>query len=149
MEVILLEDVDKLGKAGDTVDVAPGYARNYLLVRKKALLSSPENVKRFEHIKKKREDEYLESKEEAEELASKLNDVSITAVVKASESEKLYGSVTPSHIVSLLKEEGYDIDKKKIVIEEPIKSLGVYNIGIKLHPEVQAKVKLWVVSESV
>lgn len=149
MKVILLEDVDKLGNEGDVVDVAPGYARNYLLVRKKALVSTPENLKRFEHIKKKKESEYLESKEEADELANKLSDVSITAVVKASESEKLYGSVTPSDIVGLLKEEGYDIDKKKIVIEEPIKNLGVYNIGIKLHEEIQANVKLWVVSESV
>lgn len=149
MKIILLEDIEKLGKVGDVVDVAPGYARNYLLVRKKALVSTPENVKRFEHIKKKKESAYLESKEEAEELAGKLNDVSITAVVKASDSEKLYGSVNPSDIVSLLKEEGYDIDRKKIIIEEPIKSLGVYNIGIKLHAEIQANVKLWVVSESV
>jgi large subunit ribosomal protein L9 len=149
MKVILLEDIDKLGKEGDVVDVTPGYARNYLLAKKKALLSNPGNMKRFGEIKKRKTIQYLKSKEEAERLAEKLNTVSITSVAKSGENEKLYGSVTSGDIVELLKKEGYELDKKKIAIGEPIKSLGVYSIPIKLHPEVQATIKLWVVSEVV
>jgi large subunit ribosomal protein L9 len=149
MKVILLEDMDKLGKEGDVVDVAPGYARNYLLAKQKALLSTAGNMKRFEEIKKRKTIQYLKSKEEAEKLAEKLNTLSITCVAKAGENEKLYGSVTSADIAELVKNEGYELDKKKIVIEEPIKSLGVYSIIIKLHPEVQATIKLWVVSEAV
>lgn len=149
MKIILLEDIEKLGKEGDEVDVAPGYARNYLLAKNKALVSTPGNRKRFEEIKKRKTIQYLKSKEEAEKLAEKLNMVSITSVAKAGENEKLYGSVTSADIVELLGKEGFEIDKKKIVIEEPIKSLGVYSIPIKLHAEVEATVKLWVVSEAV
>jgi large subunit ribosomal protein L9 len=149
MKVILLEDIDKLGKEGDVVDVAAGYARNYLLVKNKALLSTPGNRKKFEVIKKMKEIQYMRSKDESEKLAEKLNTVSITAVAKAGENEKLYGSITTGDISELLKKEGFDVDKKKIIIEEPIKSLGVYTIGIKLHTEVQATIKLWVVSEAV
>ncbi len=149
MKIILLEDIEKLGKEGDVVDVAPGYARNYLLAKKKALISTPGNRKQFEEIKKRKTIQYMKSKEEAEKLAEKLNEISITSVAKAGENEKLYGSVTTGDIVELLSKEGFEIDKKKIVIEEPIKSLGVYTIPIKLHAEVQATVKLWVVSEAV
>ena len=149
MKIILLEDIEKLGKEGEVVDVAPGYARNYLLVKRKALISSPGNLKKFESIKKKKAIQYMKSKEEAEKLAEKLNALSITSVVKAGENEKLYGSVTSSDIAELLKKEGYEIDKKKIAVSEPIKSLGVYSVSIKLHAEVQATVKLWVVSEAV
>ena len=149
MKIILLEDIEKLGKEGEVVDVAPGYARNYLLVKRKALISSPGNLKKFEAIKKKKAIQYMKSKEKAEELAEKLNMLSITSVVKAGENEKLYGSVTSSDIAELLKKEGYEIDKKKIAVSEPIKSLGVYSVSIKLHAEVQATVKLWVVSEAV
>lgn len=149
MKVILLENIEKLGKEGDVVDVASGYARNYLLLGKKALVSTPGNMKKFEEIKKLKAIQYQQSKEEAEKIAEKLNALSITSVVKAGENEKLYGSVTTSDIAELLRKEGYEIDKKKIVIEEPIKSLGVYTIPIKLHTEVQATIKLWVVSETV
>jgi large subunit ribosomal protein L9 len=149
MKIILLEDIEKLGKEGDVVDVAPGYARNYLIAKKKALISTPGNRKQFEEIKKRKTIQYMKSKEEAEKLAEKLNEISITSVAKAGENEKLYGSVTTGDIVELLSKEGFEIDKKKIVIEEPIKSLGVYTIPIKLHAEVQATVKLWVVSEAV
>lgn len=149
MKVILLEDIEKLGKEGDVVDVASGYARNYLLVKKKALLSTTGNMKKFETIKKMKAIQYMKTKGESEKLAEKLNTLSITSVMKAGENEKLYGSVTTGDISELLKKEGYEIDKKKIVIEEPIKSLGVYSISIRLHAEVQATVKLWVVSEVV
>lgn len=149
MKVILLENIEKLGKEGDVVDVAPGYARNYLILKKKALVSSPGNMKKFEEIKKMKTVKYMKSKEEAEKLAEKLNTLSITAVVKVDENERLYGSVTLPDISELLRKEGYEIDKKKIIIDEPIKSLGVYTIPIRLHEEVQATIKLWVVSEVV
>lgn len=149
MKVILLEDIEKLGKEGDVVDVAPGYARNYLILKKKALVSSPGNMKKFEEIKKMKTVQYMKSKEEAEKLAEKLNTLSITAVVKVDENERLYGSVTSPDIAELLRKEGYEIAKKKIIIDEPIKSLGVYTIPIGLHEEVQATIKLWVVSEVV
>lgn len=149
MKVILLEDIEKLGKEGDVVDVAPGYARNYLILKKKALISSPGNMKKFEEIKKMKTVQYMKSKEEAEKLAEKLNTLSITAVVKVGENERLYGSVTSPDIAELIRKEGYEIDKKKIIIDEPIKSLGVYTIPIRLHEEVQATIKLWVVSEVV
>lgn len=149
MKVILLENIEKLGKEGDVVDVAPGYARNYLILKKKALVSSPGNMKKFEEIKKMKTVKYMKSKEEAEKLAEKLNTLSITAVVKVDENERLYGSVTLPDIAELLQKEGYEIDKKKIIIDEPIKSLGVYTIPINLHAEVQATIKLWVVSEVV
>ncbi len=149
MKVILLENIGKLGEEGDVVNVAGGYARNYLLLKKKALSYTPGNMKKFESIKKLKTIQYQRSKKEAEKFALKLNTLSITSVVKAGENEKLFGSVTSSDINELLKKEGYEIDKKKIVLSEPIKSLGVYTIPIKLHPEVQASIKLWVVSESV
>ncbi len=149
MKVILLENIEKLGKEGDVVDVAPGYARNYLILKKKALVSSPGNMKKFEEIKKMKTVKYMKSKEEAEKLAEKLNTLSITAVVKVDENERLYGSVTLPDIAELLQKEGYEIDKKKIIIDEPIKNLGVYTIPINLHAEVQATIKLWVVSEVV
>lgn len=149
MKVILLENIEKLGKEGDVVDVAPGYARNYLILKKKALVSSPGNMKKFEEIKKMKTVKYMKSKEEAEKLAEKLNTLSITAVVKVDENERLYGSVTFPDIAELLQKEGYEIDKKKIIIDEPIKNLGVYTIPINLHAEVQATIKLWVVSEVV
>lgn len=149
MKVILLENIEKLGKEGDVVDVAPGYARNYLILKKKALVSSPGNMKKFEEIKKMKTVKYMKSKEESEKLAEKLNTLSITAVVKVDENERLYGSVTLPDIAELLQKEGYEIDKKKIIIDEPIKNLGVYTIPINLHAEVQATIKLWVVSEVV
>jgi len=149
MKVILLESIGKLGEEGDVVDVTGGYARNFLLLKKKALTYTPVNMKKFEAIRKLRTIQYEHSKEEAEKFALKLNTLSITSVVKAGENEKLFGSVTSADIVELLKKEGHEIEKKKIVLSEPIKSLGVYTIPIKLHPEVQASIKLWVVSESV
>jgi large subunit ribosomal protein L9 len=149
MKVILLEDIEKLGKEGEVVNVAPGYARNFLLLKKKALVSTPGNMKKFKEIRRIKDTRYKRSKEVAEKLAEKLNELSITAVAKAGENEKLFGSVTAHDIVELLQKEGYEIDKKKININEPIKSLGVYTISINLHAEVEANIKLWVVSEAV
>ncbi|MDZ7271065.1 MAG: 50S ribosomal protein L9 [candidate division KSB1 bacterium] len=145
MKVILKQDHEKLGKAGDVVEVKPGYARNYLLPRGIALAATPSNLKAY-HEQKKLDAQRLErAKKGALALAEKLNGVSCTATVAVGEEDRVFGSVTSQTIADLLKEKGFDIDKKKILLEEPIKALGIYDVAIKLHPEIEAKVKVWVV----
>jgi large subunit ribosomal protein L9 len=146
MKVILLENADRLGKRGNVVDVAPGYARNFLIPKGFALEFTPGNYRTFEEQKKL--DSVRENKErrKAQALAADLDKVSLTAVVQAGEDDELFGSVTARDISDLLTKEGYTIDRQMIVLEEPIRKLGVYNIGIHLHQDVQARVKLWVVS---
>ena len=147
MDVLLIKDVDKLGREGDIVAVADGYARNYLIPRRIAMAASAEAVKLQEKIRSERIAREAAEKHEFEELAEKLSNVSVTTPVKVGEDEQLYGSVTAHDIAELLKEEGFEIDRKKIVLENPVKALGVYAIEIRLHPEVTATVKLWVVKE--
>lgn len=147
MKVILTQDIPSLGKKTEAVEVKPGYARNYLIPQGKALPANENSMKQLQ-IKIRKEELHLsKKKQEAEELAKKLNQVSCTATVQAGEDEKLYGSVSIPDIVKLLGDQGVDIDKNKIILEEPIKALGVYNIPIKLHPEVEATIKLWVVRQ--
>lgn len=147
MKVILTQDIPSLGKKTEAVEVKPGYARNYLIPQGKALPANENSMKQLQ-IKIRKEELHLsKKKQEAEELAKKLNEVSCTATVQAGEDEKLYGSVSIPDIVKLLGDQGVDIDKNKIILEEPIKALGVYNIPIKLHPEVEATIKLWVVRQ--
>ncbi|HAD82897.1 MAG: 50S ribosomal protein L9 [Candidatus Edwardsbacteria bacterium RIFOXYD12_FULL_50_11] len=147
MKVILTQDIPSLGKKTEAVEVKPGYARNYLIPQGKALPANENSLKQLQ-IKIKKEELHLsKKKQEAEELAKKLNEVSCTATVQAGEDDKLYGSVSIPDIVKLLGDQGVDIDKNKIILEEPIKALGVYNIPIKLHPEVEATIKLWVVRQ--
>lgn len=145
MQVILLEDVERLGRKGETVKVARGYARNYLIPKKLALLDTPGNRKAFKNLKVVEKVRTTREKREAEIIASRLETVSLTAVVQAGEDDKLFGSVTSKDISELLAKEGFETDKKEILLEEPIKKLGVYTVGVKVHPEVDAKVKLWVV----
>lgn len=145
MQVILLRDVERLGRKGESVKVATGYARNYLIPRKLALLDTPGNRKTFENLRVVEKVRMSREKREAEIIASRLERVSLTAVVQAGEDDKLFGSVTSKDIAELLANEGFETDKKEILLEEPIKRLGVYTVGVKVHPEVDAKVKLWVV----
>jgi len=147
VEVILLDAVPKLGERGATVKVKPGYARNYLFPRKLALPASESNVRVFrEHqrVMTKRDDM---AREDARASAAKLADVSCTIPVQVGEEDKLYGSVTAVEIARSLVEQGHDVDKKQIVLDEPIKRLGVYTIDIKLHRDVSAPIKVWVVKE--
>ncbi|MBU1356419.1 MAG: 50S ribosomal protein L9 [Candidatus Edwardsbacteria bacterium] len=147
MKVILTQDIPSLGKKTEAVEVKPGYARNYLIPQGKALPANENSMKQLQ-IKIKKEELHLsKKKQEAEELAKKLNEVSCTATVQAAEDDKLYGSVSIPDIAKLLGDQGVDIDKNNIILEEPIKALGVYNIPIKLHPEVEATIKLWVVRQ--
>lgn len=147
MKLILLRDIDRLGKRGDKVEVANGYGRNYLIPKGLALALTPENLKKFEYEEKKLKYRLERAKREAEHLKEKLKKLSLTVAVQAGEDDKLFGAVTNMDIEEALSREGYNIDRKKIKLEEPIKELGVYTIKIALHPEVEAELKLWVVSK--
>ena len=148
MEVILLKDVDRLGKAGATVKVKDGFAQNLLIPRGLAILANAANLKRLEQAKQNKIAKLEASKKEAEELKEKLSTISLTLpVLTKDEDEKLYGGITTIDVARALKEEGFNIDKNAVLLEEPIKSLGIYEIAIKLHPEVEAKVKTWVVKK--
>ncbi|NIA22641.1 MAG: 50S ribosomal protein L9 [Proteobacteria bacterium] len=147
MEIILLKQMEKLGKIGDVVKVKDGYARNYLLPKGYAIIASESNLKKVQHIVSSAKKKLMKLKDDAESLKEALSKLSLTVTVKAGEEDKLYGSVTTADIEELLKKEEYDIDKKKIVLDEPIKKLGVYDVKIKIHPEVVGTVKLWVVKE--
>lgn len=147
MKVILRQDHEKLGEAGEVINVKPGFARNYLIPQGLALSASPQNRKRFENEKKQMNWRKEQEKRKAEELSKELENVSCTITVQVGEEDKLFGSVTSQHIAESLQTQGYEIDKRKIVLEEPIKSLGIYSVPIKLYQEVEAKVKVWVVKE--
>jgi large subunit ribosomal protein L9 len=147
VEVILLDTVPSLGNRGDTVKVKPGYARNYLFPRKLALPANEPNQRVFkerERVLAKR-DELAQN--DARQAAAKLTDVSCTIPVQVGEEDKLYGSVTSIDIAKLLKDQGFDVDKKQVLLEEPIKQLGVYTIDVRLHREISAPIKVWVVKE--
>lgn len=142
-----MKPVDRLGKPGDIVTVKDGYARNYLLPQRLALPATSGGVARFEQEKKQESQREVRRIREAEELTSRLALVSLTAAVQAGEDDRLFGSVSSQDVADLLAKEGYDIDKHKILLEEPIKSLGVYTVPIKLYKDVVAEVKVWVVRE--
>lgn len=144
MEVILSQDVPKLGKLGDVVKVKEGYARNFLIPRKLACVATGGNLKRIEQFQKKRKIEQEQQKTEAQQLAEKLNNLSCTISVEVNDLEKLYGSVSELDIAKALETEGFPIDKKQIILEKPIEELGIFEVGIRLHPEVTAKIRLWV-----
>jgi large subunit ribosomal protein L9 len=147
MKVILREEVPSLGTKGQIVNVSAGYARNYLVPRKLAFEASPSNLKVYEEEQKQKRMRANKDKRTAEKISHDLEKVSCTAPVAVGEEDRVFGSVTAQTIADLLKEKGFDIDRRKIDIEEPLKALGVYTISIKLHPEVVAKVKVWVVKE--
>lgn len=149
MELILNEDVKGLGKAGTLVRVKDGYAHNYLLPKKIALLATSENLKKLEQAKQKRVFEAEKTKKAAEALKARLEGLSLTIpmLTQEDDKEKLYGSVSASDLANVLKEEGIDIEKNALILEQPLKSLGIYEVAVRLHPEVQAKVKVWIVQK--
>ncbi len=144
MNIILCKDIPTLGKMGDVVKVKEGYARNFLFPKKLAFFATTENVKKIEQQKLKKVAEEAKQKKEAEALAEKLGKVSCTVTVEVNDLEKLYGSVSEMEIAKVLEEEGFAIDKKSIMLEKPIEELGIYEVGVKLHPGVVAKVRVWV-----
>jgi len=140
MQVILLERVAKLGQMGEVVDVKPGYARNFLLPQGKALSAS--NIEAFEGQKAQLEAQNLETKKEAEALADKLNGQQFIVIRSASDSGALYGSVTTRDAADVATAEGFTIDRKQIVLGSPIKDLGLHDVTVILHPEVEATIQL-------
>ncbi len=147
MKVILKETINALGDAGKIVEVKPGYARNFLIPKGKAVLATNSNLKIYEQELKLVNIRAQKGKKLAEELAAKLSKISVTSAVQVGEEDKIFGSVTTQNITDLLKEQGFEIDRKKIILDEPLKALGVYDVAIKLHPEVDATIKVWVVRE--
>jgi len=147
MKVILLQDVAKLGKEGDLVSVKDGFARNYLIPRKCAVPSTAEALKTLEQRKKKKVLSEQKLKVQAEELAKKITNLSCTIAVEAGVEDKIFGTVTSEMIRNSLRQDGIEVDKKDIIIEEQIKQLGVYQINIKLHPEVNTTLRVWVVKK--
>ena len=147
MKVILRQNYEPLGKIGEVVDVKDGYARNYLLPHKIAYAALKGNIRALEEEKKQAAKKTQQELKAAEEIANELEKVSVTIPVQVGEEDKIFGSVTTQMIADALKEKSYDIDKRKIDIEETIKTLGIYSVSIKLHPSVNAKIKVWVVRE--
>ena len=142
MEIILLERVAKLGQMGEIVSVKEGYARNFLLPQGKALRVNQANMARFEAEKAQLEARNLETKKEAQALADKLDGQQFVVIRSASDSGSLYGSVTPRDAAESATEEGFSVDKKQIVLTGPIKELGLHDLMVNLHPEVDAKITI-------
>lgn len=147
MKIILKKDVQSLGKTGEIIQVKRGYARNYLIPLGMAVEATPSNLKSYHEESKLDVVRAEKGKKAALDLAAKISQVSLTAVVQVGEQDKVFGSITSQNIADLLKENGFDIDRKKIDLEEPLKALGVFDVPIKLHSDVEAKVKVWVVRE--
>ena len=147
MEVILREHVDNLGRRGEIVKVADGYARNYLLPRKLALPATEGNKKHVERERKIMETREAEEKGQAEAIASRLATVDITIARRVGETDQLYGSVTAADIAEFLKARGFEIDRRRIVLPDPIKTIGEHDIPLKLHRNVTVPLKVKVVKE--
>jgi len=147
MKVILKEDIKNVGKMGQIVDVADGYARNYLVPKGLAVEANTKNIRSLEHEKKIIQDKTRKLKNLAQDLVYKISTMSLMIKARAGDEGKLFGSVTTMDIAEALKSEGVEIDKKKISLEEPIKRLGSYSVNVKLHPEMSARLNIQVVEE--
>ncbi|MBU0694298.1 MAG: 50S ribosomal protein L9 [Candidatus Omnitrophica bacterium] len=147
MKVILLQAIGKLGKVGDTMEVKRGYARNYLFPKGFALVCTKENFKKLEEIKKRKIKLASKEKESFLALKEKLEKIPVTIIAKVKEEDEIYGSVGEQQILKSLKEEGIELNKGKIALEEPIRKLGVYNLKVDLCPGVEASLRVWVVKK--
>ncbi len=147
MKVILRKNFEQLGKIGDLVEVKNGFANNFLIPRQIAYPAMEGNIRALEEEKKLLAKKEARELEVAQNLSSELEKVSVSIPVKVGEEDKLFGAVTTQMIADAIKEKGFEIDKRKIEIEEPIKSLGIYSVKVKLHPEVSCAVKTWIVRE--
>jgi large subunit ribosomal protein L9 len=147
MEVILREHVDNLGRRGEVVKVADGYARNYLLPRRLALLATEGNKKQIEREREKFEAKETEERKVAEAMAGRMTNLEVEIARKVGETEALYGSVTTADIAEALAEKGIEIDRRKMQLQEPIKKLGEFDVPVRLHREVVTTIKVKVVAE--
>jgi large subunit ribosomal protein L9 len=148
MKVILTEDIPKLGKTGDTVEVARGYGRNYLVPQGKALLASSKNVKALEHKRRLLRGKAEMMRKDAEGLAEKIKGITVSVARKVVEEGKLYGSVTVTDLLQALADRGVVLERKQIKLDEPIKALGEYKVPVKCHSEVEAEFTVQVVGEA-
>lgn len=147
MEVILIQDVDRIGKAGQVIKVKDGFARNFLIPNGLASPKTQGNLKKIEKDKETKALQLEKTRKAAEEIGEKLKNLSLTIPVLTKDEDKLYGSITAVELENALKDEGFAINKSAIVMAEPIKALGIYEVPIKLHPEVSANVKVWIVKK--
>lgn len=147
MKIILRQNYDNLGSTGDVLVVKDGFARNFLIPQGIAVVATKKNIRILEEEQKMSVHRDQKDKRQSELLAQELEKISITATVAVGEEDKVFGSVTSQTIVELLSKKGYEIDKRKVVLDEPIKALGVYSVPIKLHSEIEAKIRVWVVKE--
>lgn len=147
MKVILKEDIASLGKCGEVVTVRGGYGRNYLLPRNLAIEATSGNLRAIDEVRDQKKLRDNKKKREAERVKDKLEKISCTAEVLVGEEDKVFGSVTSSTIADLLAEKGFDIDRRRVLLEEPLKALGVYTVPVKVESEVTANLKVWVVKK--
>ncbi len=147
MKVILRQNLDKLGQIGDVVNVKEGYALNYLIPRKYAYAALDGNIAALNEEKKHLEKKRMNEIHDAEKIAADLDKISITIPAQVGEEDKIFGAITTQMIADGLKEKGYEIDKRKLELDEPIKTLGIFTVNVKLHSSVNAKIKVWVVRE--
>jgi len=147
LKIILRQEIDGLGKVGEVKNVKDGYARNYLIPNGLALEANDHNLKIIENEKRIIIEKVMKEQGEAKTYADKLSQVSVTIPVESKEDDKIFGSVGAGDISAALKQEGYEIDKKNIILENPIKEIGAFNVEIKVHRDVSAKIKVWVVKK--
>jgi large subunit ribosomal protein L9 len=148
MKVILRQDIPDLGKAGETLEVKGGYGRNFLIPRNMAIPATKANLKAIGEIDKQNLVRERKQKREAEQIKDKLEKLSLTSEVLVGEEDKIFGSVTSQNIAELLASQGFQIDKRNILLEDPIKSLGVYTIPIKIEKDIVANVKIWIIRKA-
>lgn len=147
IEVLLMAEVKDLGVEGDVVRVADGYARNYLLAKKLAAPVTQATQRKLAKMQEKREESKKHDLLEASQKATELANISVTIPVKVSEGEKMYGSIGAAEIVEAVKSQGVELERSSVVLDEPIRELGVYDIKIQLHSEIETAVKVWIVEE--
>ena len=148
MKVILRRDIPDLGKVGETIEVKSGYGRNFLIPRNLAIPATKGNLKAIGEVEKQNNIRLRKKMREAEKTKEKLEKLSLTSEVLVGEEDKIFGSVTSQNIVDLLGVEGVDIEKKNVLLEEPIKSLGVYTVPVKIEKDLIANIKLWVIRKA-
>ncbi len=148
MKVILTTNVPSLGSTGDMVNVKPGFARNYLIPQKKAIIATVGNVKQLEHEKQLVAKKVEAERKDAESVAKKLESMSVTILRHAGEEDKLFGSVTKKDIAEAIQKEGVEVHSASIKIDEPIKQLGTFDVSVKLFSDVQVQVKVWVMAST-
>ena len=147
LEVLLMADVANLGSEGDVLNVSEGYARNYLFPRNLAAVVTGATRKRLEKIRRDREEAVKAEAVASQALAARIEKASFTIAVKTGDEDKMFGSIGPADLEGLLKAQGFEVDKKSIILEEPIKKLGVYDVKIKLPAQIDASMKVWIVEE--